>query len=238
MKTNNTQDELFDVLLKKAFTEASEKEIAEYEKEAEQYAHITPTEKQRKQARRAYRAAHPKKSTAGQIAASVVLALCLGAAAILAVPSVRAKMSDSFIQIYDTHITYKKTEPAVLRDITVQFIPEGYFYKPSTKIEARSICRYDFVNSNENYLVLHCADSKNPPKISMDSERRTRKDVNIPGAIEAFAMVPNVPGEDVTVFWETEKHIFLLSGAEDVVELLRMARSIIENEPPAESQNP
>lgn len=238
MKTNNTQDELFDVILKKAFTEASEKEISEYEKEAEQYAHITPTEKQRKQARRAYRAAHPKKSTAGQIAASVVLSLCLGAAAILAVPSVRAKMSDSFIQIYDTHITYKKTEPAVLRDITVQFIPEGYFYKPSTKIEARSICRYDFVNSNENYLVLHCADSKNPPKISMDSERRTRKDVNIPGAIEAFAMVPNVAGEDVTVFWETEKHIFLLSGAEDVVELVRMARSIIENEPPAESQNP
>ena len=32
MKPSNTHDELFDVILKKAFTEASEKEIAEYEK--------------------------------------------------------------------------------------------------------------------------------------------------------------------------------------------------------------
>lgn len=238
MKTNNTQDELFDVLLKKAFTEASEKEISEYEKEAEQYAHITPTEKQRKQARRAYRAAHPKKSTAGQIAASVVLALCLGAAAILAVPSVRAKISDSFIQIYDTHITYKKTEPAVLRDITVQFIPEGYFYKASDAIEMPRMCMYDFINANNQRISLMCASSKNPPKIGLDNELHTRKEVYIPGAVTAFAMVPESVEYYTSICWETENHIFLLDGQLPLVELLRMARSIIENEPPAESQNP
>ena len=173
MKPSNTRDELFDVILKNAFTESSEKEIAEYEKEAEQYADITPTEKQRKQARRAYRAAHPKKSAAGRIAASVVLALCLGAAAILSIPSVRAKMSDSFIQIYDTHITYKKTNPAVLRDITVQFIPKGYFYKPSDATETPGIRRYDFINANNQRISLMCASSENPPMIGLDNEFHT-----------------------------------------------------------------
>lgn len=238
MKPSNTHDELFDVILKKAFTESSEKEIAEYEKEAEQYADITPTEKQRKQARRAYRAAHPKKSADGRIAASVVLALCLGAAAILSIPSARAKMSDSFIQIYDTHITYKKTNPAVLRDITVQFIPKGYFYKPSDAPETPGIRKYDFINANKQRISLMCASSENPPMIGLDNEFHTRKEVHIPGAVNAFAMVPENVEDYTFICWETENHIFLLDGQLPLAELVRMARSIIENEPPAESQNP
>ena len=237
MRANDTQNELFDVLLKKAFLESSEKEIAEYEKEAEKYAGITPTEKQKKQARRAYRRAHPRKSTAaGRIAASVVLALCLGAASILAVPSVRANLSDSFFQIYDTHISYKKMNPIVLRDITIQFLPEGYYYKSSDTIEASSICRYIFINSAGKDIVLHCANSETPPGFDMDNERRFRKDVMIPGAIEAFAMIPYESTDMTTVFWETDKRLFLLSGNIDYMELLRMARSIVEN-PPAETDS-
>lgn len=237
MRTNDTQDELFDVLLKKAFRESSEKEIAEYEKEAEKYAAVTPTEKQKKQARRAYRRANPRKSTAaGRIAASVILALCLGAASILAVPSVRANLSDSFFQIYDTHISYKKMNPIVLRDITIQFLPEGYFYKPSTKIEM-GICMYDFINAKEQRISLICASSKNPPKIGLDNELHTRKEVRIPGAVSAFAMVPEDVEYYTSICWETEKYIFLLDGQLPLEELLRMARSIVEN-PPAETQTP
>lgn len=237
MRTNDTQNELFDVLLKKAFLESSEKEIAGYEKEAEKYAGITPTEKQKKQARRAYRRANPRKSTAAtRIAASVVLALCLGAASILAVPSVRANLSDSFFQIYDTHISYKKMNPIVLRDITIQFLPEGYFYKPSDTIEMRSICQYRFITSSDSKIVLHCADSQFSHGINLDNEQRTRKDVTIPGAIEAFAMIPNEGNANTSVFWETDKYVFLLSGDIDYMELLRMARSIVEN-PPAETDS-
>ena len=233
MKPNNTHDELLDVILKKAFTESSEKEIAEYEKEAENYAHITPTQQQKQKARRAFRAARTgKASDAGRIAASVVLALCLGIAAILAVPSARASLTDSFFQIYDTHITYRKRDSVVLRDITVQFIPEGYYYKPSATIELGHLCDYTFVNSEDKRISLFCASSDSPPKIAVDNEHHTQQEVAIPGATHAYAMVPENIEEFTVVIWETEKYIFMIDAPLPLQELLRMARSIVENEAP------
>lgn len=224
MRANDTQNELFDVLLKKAFLESSEKEIAGYEKEAEKYAGITPTEKQKKQARRAYRRANPRKSTAAaRIAASVVLALCLGAASILAVPSVRANLFDSFMEFYDDHVTFKRSEGVKLKGFHMYYLPEGYHLEHS--VEMMSVCEYFFQNEEEEALILSymLTDSGN---ISIDNEQTTIEKVDVSEDISGYVSVPHKPQENTILIWERGEYTFILEGHMSVRDLIRIARSI------------
>lgn len=235
MRTNDTQDELFDVLLKKAFLESSEKEIAEYEREAKQYASVTPTAKQKKQARRAYRRANPGKSTAaGRIAASVILALCLGAASILAVPSVRANLFDTFVKFYDDHVTFKRSEGVKLQGFHMYYVPEGYHLLNS--VEMKTVCEYFFQNEEEEALILSymLTDSG---RISVDNEQRTIEKVEILDTVSGYSMVPHNPKENTGLLWESGEYTFMLEGHMPVRELIRIARSITPVEE-AETQTP
>jgi len=235
MRTNDTQNELFDVLLKKAFLESSEKEIAEYEKEAEKYAGITPTEKQKKQARRAYRRANPRKSTAAaRIATSVVLVLCLCAASILAVPSVRANLFDSFMEFYDDHVTFKRTEGVKLQGFHMYYLPEGYHLENAA--EARSFCHYFFLNEAGEALILEymLTDSAS---IGFDNERSDIERKNLFDDVMGYTMVPHDPNENTCLLWERGEYTFILEGYMSVRDLIRIARSIALVEE-AETQTP
>ncbi len=232
MRTNDTQNELFDVLLKKAFREIWEKELAEYEKEAEKYAAVTPTEKQKKQARRAYRRAHPRKSAAARIAASVVLALCLGAASILSVPSVRANLFDTFMEFYDNHVTFKRSEGVKLQGFHMYYLPEGYHLEHS--VEMMSVCEYFFQNEEEEVLILSymLTDSGN---ISIDNEQATIDKVDVSEDISGYVSVPHKPQENTLLIWESGEYTFKLDGYMSVRELVRIARSIV---PVEEAETP
>ncbi len=235
MRTNDTQDELFDVLLKKAFREIWEKELAEYEREAEKYAAVTPTAKQKKQARRAYRRANPRKSTAvGRIAASVVLALCLGAASILAVPSVRANLFDTFVKFYDDHVTFKRSEGVKLQGFHMYYVPEGYHLENA--VEARPFCEYFFQNEEEEALILSYMLSDSG-RISIDNEQSTIEKVDVLEDISGYVSVPHKPQENTLLIWESGEYTFMLEGHMPVRELIRIARSITPVEE-AETQTP
>jgi hypothetical protein len=224
MRTNDTQDELFDVLLKRAFLESSEKEIAEYEREAEKYAAVTPTAKQKKQARRAYRRANPGKSTAaGRIAASVVLALCLGAASILAVPSVRANLFDTFVKFYDDHVTFKRSEGVKLQGFHMYYVPEGYHLENA--VEARPFCQYFFTNEEGERLILKYMLTSSS-KVNVDNEHYDIEKKNLFGNVMGYTMVPRDPDISTSIMWENGEHTFMLDGYMPVRELVRIARCI------------
>ncbi len=235
MRANDTQNELFDVLLKKAFLESSEKEIAEYEREAKQYAAVTPTEKQKKQARRAYHRANPRKSTAaGRIAASVVLALCLGAASILSVPSVRANLFDTFMEFYDNHVTFKRSEGVKLQGFHMYYLPEGYHLENA--VEARPFCQYFFTNEEGEKMIMKYMLTSSS-KIDVDNEHYDIERKNLFGDVMGYTMVPRDPDISTSILWESGEYTFKLDGYMSVRELVRIARCIVPVEE-AETQTP
>lgn len=229
MSPNNTNEELLDVILKQAFTEDAEREIAACEAEAHAYGDVTPTDAQKKAARRAYRSARPARKRGGRrIAASIILAICLGAAAILSVPAVRAALTDSFLKCFDNHLSFGGEEPIHLQGYNLYYLPKGYYLVNS--MEAIPFCQYFFQNEDEQELTLQYVLTKSS-KIGVDNEQRTIEKVDIFDTVSGYSMVPHDPRETTGLIWESGEYTFMLEGHMSVQKLLTIAKSIVPAEP-------
>ena len=107
---NHANAELLDAVLKSAFTDAFQQEMAELEAEAEKYKDRRPSEEQIKAERRAYKKSLRKPvrvwSVARRIAASFLIVLGLGGAVLFFVPEVKAAIVDTIVAFWDTHVSF------------------------------------------------------------------------------------------------------------------------------------
>lgn len=225
---NHANAELLDAVLKSAFTDAFQQEMAELEADAEQYKDRRPTEEQMKAERRAYKKALRKPtqvwSVARRIAASFLIVLGLGGAVLFFVPEVKAAIVDTIVAFWDTHVSFHFSKSNVeiqLGEHTLYYLPKGY--ELTDKLEMSSISKYTFSNG-ENTLILHCMKSgvTNP---GSDDENRTVQAIEI-SDYEAYSLTPNNPEETITIIWGNEHSSFILDGHLSLKELTKIAQSL------------
>ena len=225
---NHANAELLDAVLKSAFTDAFQQEMADLEADAEQYKDRRPTEEQMKAERRAYKKSLRKPtrvwSVARRIAASFLIVLGLGGAVLFFVPEVKAAIVDTIVEFWDTHVSFHFSKSNVeiqLGDHTLYYLPKGY--ELTDKLEMHSIGEYTFSNENDEIVLICMKESVSPPKI--DDEQKSLQNLEIYD-YEAYAMIPKNPEETSVVIWGNEKQCFMLEGKISLKELTRIAKSI------------
>lgn len=225
---NHANAELLDAVLKSAFTDAFQQEMAELEADAEQYKDRRPNDAQMKAERRAYKKALRKPiqvwSVARRIAASFLIVLGLGGAVLFFVPEVKAAIVDTIVAFWDTHVSFHFSKSNVeiqLGEHTLYYLPKGY--ELTDKLETSSTSRYIFTNTTDE-LILYCmADIATAPKI--DSEQRTIQTIELAG-YEAYALLPNDANNETLLIWGNETRSFMLKGNLLLSELITIARNI------------
>lgn len=227
-KNTRASDELLDAVLKSAFTDAFQQEMAELEADAEQYKDRRPTEEQMKAERRAYKKALRKPvrvwSVARRIAASFLIVLGLGGAVLFFVPEVKAAIVDTIVEFWDTHVSFHFSKSNVeiqLGEHTLYYLPKGY--ELTDKLEMSSISKYTFTNGNKK-IMLHCmSESVSTPRI--DDEQHTIQSIEILD-YNAYALIPNDTSRAIMIIWGNSTKSFMLKGYLSIDELTRMAKSI------------
>lgn len=226
---NHANAELLDAVLKSAFTDAFQQEMADLEADAEQYKDRRPTEEQMKAERRAYKKSLRKPtrvwSVARRIAASFLIVLGLGGAVLFFVPEVKAAIVDTIVEFWDTHVSFHFSKSNVeiqLGEHTLYYLPKGY--ELTDTIKTASIARFIFTNKNNDEIILHCmADTVSPPDI--DYERRTIRTVEIPN-YEAYALLPDNTNDGIVIIWGDQTQSFMLKSNLPLDELIDIAKSI------------
>lgn len=225
---NHANAELLDAVLKSAFTDAFQQEMADLEADAEQYKDRRPTEEQMKAERRAYKKSLRKPtrvwSVARRIAASFLIVLGLGGAVLFFVPEVKAAIVDTIVEFWDTHVSFHFSKSNVeiqLGEHTLYYLPKGY--ELTDAVELPSLREYIFSNKDDE-LILVCMKSKaTPPKI--DHEQKSIQHIEI-SDYEAYALIPNNPDESITIIWGNEENSFMLEGKISIKELIKIAKSL------------
>lgn len=225
---NHANAELLDAVLKSAFTDAFQQEMADLEADAEQYKDRRPTEEQMKAERRAYKKSLRKPtrvwSVARRIAASFLIVLGLGGAVLFFVPEVKAAIVDTIIEFWDTHVSFHFSKSNVeiqLGEHTLIYLPKGYSLTDSR--EMLSLSKYTFSNGNDN-IVLMCM-ATGVAKIGSDDETRTIQQIKI-ADYTAYALVPENTEEITTIVWGNDTKSFMLKGTIPLDELILMAKSL------------
>lgn len=226
--TNRTNDELLDAILKSAFTDAFQQEMAELEADAEKYKDRRPTEEQMKAERRAYKKALRKPiqvwSVARRIAASFLIVLGLGGAVLFFVPEVKAAIVDTIVAFWDTHVSFHFSKSNVeiqLGEHTLYYLPKGY--ELTDKVETPVFSQYLFENETDVIVLRHMKNSISTT--STDNENCTIQPIEIPPYI-AYALITNNPEDVNAVIWGDEEQSFILNGNLPINELTKIAKSL------------
>lgn len=232
---NHANAELLDAVLKSAFTDAFQQEMADLEADAEQYKDRRPTEEQMKAERRAYKKSLRKPtrvwSVARRIAASFLIVLGLGGITMFCVPEVNAVIIGTIVEFLDNHVDFnfsKNSSEVQLGAYTLNYLPKGYVLTDST--EAYTICRYTFTNNNER-IVLHCL-KNSLSQISSDDENRTMMPIEITNYV-AYALIPKTLDNEeteITIVWGNEESCFMLKGNLSLKEMTKIARGFQTNQ--------
>lgn len=225
---NHANAELLDAVLKSAFTDAFQQEMAELEADAEQYKDRRPTEEQMKAERRAYKKALRKPiqvwSVARRIVASFLIVLGLGGAALFFVPEVKASIVDTIVEFWDTHVSFHFSKSNVeiqLGEHTLYYLPKGY--ELTDKLETPTLNKYIFTNASHEILLYCMTSSVSSPNV--DAEQHTIKTVDI-SDYQAYAMIPNNANYATVIIWGNATKSFMLKGHLPLETLLMVARNI------------
>lgn len=225
---NHANAELLDAVLKSAFTDAFQQEMADLEADAEQYKDRRPTEEQMKAERRAYKKALRKPiqvwSVARRIAASFLIVLGLGGAVLFFVPEVKAAIVDTIVEFWDTHVSFHFSKSNVeiqLGEHTLYYLPKGY--ELTDKLETPVFSQYEFTNGSDS-ITLKCM-KNDISRIETDNETCTIQSIEIPG-YTAYALIPNTSQNILTVIWGNETQSNILEGHLDLKEMIKIAKSI------------
>ena len=225
---NHANAELLDAVLKSAFTDAFQQEMADLEADAEQYKDRRPTEEQMKAERRAYKKSLRKPtrvwSVARRIAASFLIVLGLGGAVLFFVPEVKAAIVDTIVEFWDTHVSFHFSKSNVeiqLGEHTLYYLPKGY--ELTDKLETHAINKYTFTNASHEIIVYCMTASVSPPNV--DSEQHIIKTVDIEG-YQAYAMIPNNAEDATVIIWGNTSESFMLKGTLPLETLLTVARNL------------
>ncbi|MBQ7939811.1 MAG: DUF4367 domain-containing protein [Clostridia bacterium] len=215
---------VFDAVLRKAFTEAFAREVAEIE--AQPSAAESLPEKYRRAERKYYN--KKMKQSSGtyavlrKIAACILICLSVGFAALMAIPTVRASVWDSVVNFYEKYIKFDFNVTSVgeetIGEYTLGYVPDGFVRTSAAETNAKHKYRFE----NEEYVfTIRYYYSKNC--LSYDDEKGKVYIVKINGT-DGY-MVEYLDGT-YTLVWKNKNAVFFVDGNISSKEIIKIAENI------------
>lgn len=224
MINKSVDNAVFDAVLRKAFTEAFAREVAEIE--AQPSAAESLPEKYRMAERRYYNKKMKKSSgtyaVLRKIAACILICLSVGFAALMAIPTVRASVWDSVVNFYEKYIKFDFNITAcgeeTIGDYTLGYVPDGFVRTDAMETNAKHKYRFE----NEEYVfTIRYYYSKNC--LSYDDEKGKVYIVKINGT-DGY-MVEYLDGT-YTLVWKNKNAVFSVDGNISSKEIIKIAENI------------
>ena len=210
MINKSVDNAVFDAILRKAFTEAFEREVAEIE--AQPSAAEALPEKYRRAERKYYNRKMKRSSTSyavlRRIAACILVCLSVGFAALMAIPTVRASVWDSVVNFYEKYIKFDFNVTSggeeTIGDYTLGYVPDGFVRTAEVETDAKN--KYTYENEENNFSTIYYTEYW---AINYDDEKGKLHIVDISG--EDGYMVEYFDGTYALV-WEYNYTVFSVEG--------------------------
>lgn len=237
-------EEVFDALLRRALIEDLQREMDELEKDESLHQPYPFSKRfQRRMDRffrkEVYHKPNPALLVLRKVAVFAVCLLAAGFIAMISIPSVRASIRTLFIQTYDDHITFSRTNPnavstpaepyAVFDGYEVQYLPEGY--EVVEWDEQKKSCLGRFKNEiHGDYITFYIRDLStwNGP-FSGDKEHIAYDYKEINGCEGYIFEATDRIGSN-KVAWLDDNYHFEMFGSINMDELIKMAENVVYKE--------
>ncbi len=225
MINKSVDNAVFDAILRKAFTEAFEREVAEIE--AQPSAAGALPEKYRRAERKYYN--KKMKQSSGtyavlrKIAACILICLSVGFAALMAIPTVRASVWDSVVNFCEKYIKFDFNVTAgveeTIGEYTLGYVPDGFVRTAVVETDAKNKYRYE--NGQHTFsIVYHCSEDNG---ITYDDENGKLHIIDINGT-DGY-LVEYFDGTSALV-WRYNNAVFTVDGDIPVSEIVKIAEKI------------
>ena len=223
------EDALQEALLKSAFREAAEQDLAELEEKAKQLDIRYLSDKQLRALERLERREERKASARGnggwRAVAMIAVVFSLMFGLLLTQPTVRASVLDTVVSFFEKYLSFGfgAEEPAVeyaLGEYTVTYLPEGY--ELIDKQEQPHKVKMTFSNGEaELHVILYWTALR---QADGDNENATVKSVTI-GDYDGW-LVQATDSTFIKLIWGDDHHTFTIQGDLTGKEILKIAENI------------
>lgn len=227
MINKSVDNAVFDAILRKAFTEAFEREVAEIE--AQPSAAGALPEKYRRAERKYYN--KKMKQSSGtyavlrKIAACILICLSVGFAALMAIPTVRASVWDSVVNFYEKYIKFDFNVTSVgeetIGDYTLGYVPDGFVRTDVVETALKNVYKYE--NGQNVFNIVYYYYYPEDHTIAYDDEKGKIYTIKING-IDGYLV--EYLGGTYTLVWEYNHTVFTVEGNLYSKELLKIAENI------------
>ena len=223
----NKYEDIKEAVLKSAFKEAAEQDLAELE--AMDIEILYPTEKQRRDieraAKKAERKASPRFGRVWRAVAMITIVCCLGCGLLMAQPSVRASVWDVVTSFFEKYFTFGYDNDAAnktynIGEYTITYIPAGYEIIDRQEQPIKTILNFN--NGHQDLLVFLYTTPFN--QISGDNENTTVKGVMIGEQKGCFVKESNT--DVYKLIWGNDNHTFTIKAAMAEKEIIKIAENI------------
>lgn len=224
MINKSVDNAVFDAVLRKAFTEAFAREVAEIE--AQPSAAESLPEKYRRAERRYYNKKMKKSSVIyavlRKIAACILICLSVGFATLMAIPTVRASVWDSVVNFYEKYIKFDFNITAcgeeTIGEYTLGYVPDGFVRTDAMETDAKN--KYTYENEDDAFTIRYYYSENS---LSYDGEKGKVYIININGG-DGY-LVEYLDGTFALV-WRHNDAVFTVAGNLSSKELLKIAENI------------
>ena len=224
MINKSVDNAVFDAILRKAFTEAFEREVAEIE--AQPSAAGALPEKYRRAERKYYN--KKMKQSSGtyavlrKIAACILICLSVGFAALMAIPTVRASVWDSVVNFCEKYIKFDFNvtagEKESIGDYTLGYVPDGFVRTSAVETPLTNVYKYE---NGQNVFNIKCY--SDGYAIAYDDEKGVMHSIKI-NDIDGY-LVEYFDGTSALV-WRHNNAVFTVDGDIPVSEIVKIAEKI------------
>ncbi len=221
------QEAINEAVLKTAFTEAAEQEIAELE--AMDIEVPSPTEKQRKEIEKAIRDTSRKQkrgtSRIWRTVAMFAIFFCVAASVIMIQPTVRASVWDFVVSFYEKYLSFDfdEEEPSIQYDFgehRINYIPAGYSLIETQDNPLKT--KMLFSNGQDAIIVTQYATELNA--LNFDYDKTTKKDLKINNY--SGYLVGQEDSETKWLAWGDEASSIVIQADLSEKELIKIAENI------------
>ena len=225
MINKSVDNAVFDAVLRKAFTEAFAREVAEIE--AQPSAAESLPEKYRKAERKYYNKRMKQSSgthvVLRKIAACILICLSVGFAALMAIPTVRASVWDSVVNFYEKYIKFDfnvtSSEKEYIGDYTLGYVPAGFVQTSAVENSAKN--KYIYESAGLGFSIRYYYSEGNV--VAYDDEEGKIHTVNIRG-VDGY-LIEYTDGR-YSLTWQKQNIIFTIDGDLSADEMIKIAEKI------------
>ena len=226
MINKSVDNAVFDAILRKAFTEAFEREVAEIE--AQSSAAEALPEKYRRAERKYYNKRMKQSSgthvVLRKIAACILICMSVGFATLMAIPTVRASVWDSVVNFYEKYIKFDFSITSggeeTIGDYTLGYVPDGFVRTSAVETALKNVYKYEDGQHAFNIVYYYYPEDYT---IAYDDEKGVMHSIQING-MDGY-MVEYIDGT-YAIVWKANNTVFTVDGDISFKEMIKIAENI------------